>query len=183
MTTRQFAPLLGLVILSLLLPYSVYTQADPISRGIEDSGGVRSTVQPLPTSLTITEIKITRFPNRQSNADNWDWDPVHTSGDRPDPFVEIESERGRLWKSRPLDNKISGPSLSYRLSLNGSLSFTMNTLYTITLFDKDTLGEQEMGNASFRAIDAYRDNPSSDTVDITVSSREIAIAMRGVWNY
>ena len=182
MQIRHIVLTLGLFALSILSPLGSSSDANPLDSDPEDSVVNNHPPQPIPTSLSITRVNIERFPNRKPNASHWDWDPLHAEPCRPDPFVVITSPRGRLWQSNHLENKISAPAIAYRFRVNGKISFTMNTTYTFTVYDKDAVGAEEMGAITFRAIDAFMENPTDSTAQVTFGDDDIKISMYGTWN-
>lgn len=181
MQTRPLILSLAVLTLILLSPLGGSLRANPVDSDPEDSVVNREQPHPIPNYLSITQIRIESFPNRKPNASHWDRDEDRAKEIRPDPFVVITSPRGRLWQSDYLENKISRPTSVYRLRLNGKISFTMNTTYTFTVFDRDESGAEEMGSVTFRAIDAFEESPADHEATVTISSDKITITMHGIW--
>lgn len=122
--------------------------------------------QRTPAKITITGIKVTKFPGTKSNGSAWDDIAISSSAADPDIYVNFKKDGG------------SSPLLS-----SGTVSDVKNTTsyilpnvtpteitdlvvkYRLELMDEDIGGDQTMGNITFDLYTSSNRFPTTLVVD------------------
>jgi len=160
---------------------------NPVDPNNNNNGGP---VIKTPTSMQIQTIFVSRFPEKKSDGNLWDWDPIFPLNARPDIFVRfnLDGSSSAIFRSKTEEQADYQYSYYFRdpASANdGSLPHNtgMNNIYKITLSDDDGIwGTEEIGSVYFNPADIYN-NDNAETFNRSIVSGSVTIGISGKWNY
>jgi hypothetical protein len=140
-----------------------------------------------PSKMHITVIKVARFPEKKSNSDFWDYNPVLPLSSRPDVFVELSHGGTTVYRSNTEQDAyylatyaftkaalLSGSALPYNASVT--------TKYKLEVMDDDTIVNDNMATLTFSPL-SYYNNDNAKTFSINKTIGGVGIIISGTWIY
>ena len=137
------------------------------------TGCKKETTVKIPKSMSIVDIKVTRFPEFNNGA-NWD------SSDAPDLTIDLKQENNLVWTSPSIINNLD--SLNYKSFLTAPLTIdSLTRQYIFTMYDVDGLASKElMGEVLFTPWDGTYNKPTNITLD---DGGPVALRLAVRYNY
>jgi hypothetical protein len=142
-----------------------------------------------PKQMRIEQVRISGFPEKKSNGDPWDYNPILPLSSRPDVVVElsINSSNTQVFRSKTEQDAYylasyifteasssNDPSLPYNAS--------MTREYKLEVWDNDVAVDDIMTIYRFTPEDHYNDD-NAETFSISVTSGGVGIRIYGTWVY
>ncbi|MBW8051197.1 MAG: hypothetical protein FVQ77_12820 [Cytophagales bacterium] len=118
--------------------------------------------QKTPTSIQITKVVVTDFPDKQPSGSNWD-----ITSCCPDIYFQILKGTTLIYDSPTYKINAVSTSAPYTFTPSSSITLSSPTSnYTIRLYDYDsTSGDEYMGGILFTPYSSTNGFPSTSVVD------------------
>ena len=142
-----------------------------------------------PVQMHITEIRIAGFPEKKSNGDPWDYNPIFPLASRPDVVVElsIKSNDTRVYRSNTENDAYYLASYAFTAASSSGdpdlpYDASMTTKYKLEVWDKDVLADDIMTTYNFTPEDFYNQY-NAENFSINATSGGVGIRIYGQWVY
>ena len=149
--------------------------------------GANCSTQITPRKITITKIRVKKFPNLKSNGNYWD-SAVLPGYERPDIFPALYTSNGTivLFAGTIKNDSWSYGNDSFDFIPNSPIEITnLNDMYTIALWDDDTviniINQEIMGYIDFKIYDATGGFPTTIVVSNTSSLVGFELTVSYTW--
>jgi hypothetical protein len=161
--------------------------ADPVD-GTGDGGNPDPVIK-TPVQMKIDQITIDGFPEKKSNGDPWDYNPIFPIESRPDVFVDLRVNGGSSSFFRSKTEQDAYYLSSYSFTKSGSLNKpglpyngSVTTTYKLQVWDDDVIADDLMATFTFTPGDHYN-NDNADSFEITGDNSGVHIHIYGTWIY
>jgi hypothetical protein len=142
-----------------------------------------------PKKMIINQIRVAGFPEKKSNGDPWDYNPILPIASRPDVLVELSIKSGNTEVFRSNTEQDAYYLATYTFTDASSsndpdlpYSASMSTEYKLEVLDNDVAFDDNMTTYSFTPEDFYNDD-NAETFSISTTSGGVGIRIYGDWQY
>ena len=176
------------IVFASILFTACNTEENPIAPD-PGNGGDPDPIIKTPVQMRIEQVRISGFPEKKSNGDPWDYNPILPLSSRPDVLVElsINSSNTQVFRSNTEQDAYYLASYSFTeasSSNDPSLPYnvSMTREYKLEVWDDDIAVDDIMTIYTFTPEDHYKDD-NATTFSISVSSGGVGIRIYGTWVY
>ena len=179
------------MILAVIFFTACSTEDNPIAPTDPDNGGgdPDPIVINTPKKMIIEQIGVVGFPEKKSNGDPWDYNPILPLSSRPDVLVELSISSGNTEVFRSKTEQDAYYLASYTFTEASSsndpdlpYSASMSTEYKLEVWDNDIAFDDNMTTYYFTPEDFYNDD-NAVTFIINTTSNGVGIRVYGTWEY
>jgi len=142
-----------------------------------------------PVQMHITQIRIAGFPEKKSNGDPWDYNPILPLTARPDVFVElsIRANDSQVYTSNTEQDAYYLASYTFTEAASSNdpdlpYDALMTTQYKLEVWDDDVVVNDIMTTYYFTPENYYNDD-NAETFSISAASSGVGIRIYGEWVY
>lgn len=142
-----------------------------------------------PKRMIIEQIRVVGFPEKKSNGDPWDYNPILPIASRPDVLVELSISSGNteVFRSKTEQDAYYLASYVFTEASSSSdpdlpYSASMSTTYKLEVWDNDVAFDDNMTTYSFTPEDHYN-NDNATSFSISTTSNGVGIRVYGTWEY
>lgn len=148
--------------------------------------GANCSTQIAPTKIRITKIRVKKFPNLNTNGNNWD-SFVLPGYERPDIFPVLLLSPTVIYAGTPINDSFSYGNDTFDFTPNTPIEITqISQQYTLRLYDDDstTLNPntfEQMGGFTFYIYNSTSGFPTVLPVTTSTSSYGFELTLSYVW--
>jgi hypothetical protein len=161
--------------------------SNPVGTDTGNGGGDPDPIINTPVKMHITQIRVSRFPEKKPNGDFWDYSPILPLSSRPDVFVKLSKGGTTLYRSNTEQDAyyqssytftkaalLNGPDLPYDASMSAS--------YKLEVLDDDVIADDLMATFNFTP-ESYYNNDNAETFGASLSVGSVDVVIYGDWIY
>lgn len=141
---------------------SISISVNPCSVGYT---GINCATQITPTKITITGVKITKFPAKKIDGNTWD-NPIVSGSPNPDILVQLRASASPSFLSLgPINDAVVGTS--YYFSTAAAVTY-FGTQYQISMYEDDSpspIPNELMGSITFDLYTSSNRFPTTLVID------------------
>ncbi len=186
---RKTLKIVFAIVFAAILFTACSNESNPLDPTNPGNGGDPNPTINTPKQMRIEQIRISGFPEKKSNGDPWDYNPILPLSSRPDVLVELTINGNSLHVFRSKTEQDAYYLASYTFteaasSNEASLPYkaSMTSNYKLEVWDNDVAFDDNMTTYYFTPEDHYN-NDNATTFSINVTSGGVGIRIYGTWIY